>query len=111
MTPLIVLAVWLALNILATRSLLQLGDRIRMPRMRIAMVWIVPFMGACMSFLETTAARRQLRHEGDAAPTRTHEPPPDDVSAGGAISFPLRPHLSNVHGFAMLDWSAAATWL
>ena len=111
MTPFIVLAVWLALNVAATRSLLGLGDRLRMPRMRIAMVWILPFMGAVMSLLETSAARRELRAEGRAAPAREHEPAPGEVSAVGVTAFALRQHLSDVNGFAMLDWRAAQAWL
>ncbi len=111
MTPFIVLAAWLALNVLATRHILLLGDRARMPRMRIAWVWLAPFVGAVLSLLETMAAQRQLRAERVAPPVRVREPASGEVTAAGARPFPLREHLHLSNGFPLVDWRAAEFWL
>jgi len=110
MPLLIALAVWLALNVLATRSVLQLGDRLRMPRMRIAWVWLAPFVGAAIALLETMSARRQLRAEAAPPPVRAYEAAPDEVPAAGVPAFDVRGHLQDVNGWPMLDWPAAEAW-
>jgi hypothetical protein len=107
----IVLIAWSALNVVATRRLLLLGDRIRMPGMQVALVWIAPFIGACMALLATTAAFRQLREESAVPPPRVHEAAPEEVPADGVPAFPMRQSLRAVNGYPMLDWGAAAAWL
>jgi hypothetical protein len=107
----IVVVVLLVLNVLATRRLLQLGERLHMPRMRIAWVWMAPFVGAALSLLETHAARREIRGEGVPMPSMHREPPSEAVMAAGVEPFSLREHLGAANGFAVLDWQAAAAWL
>ncbi len=111
MTPFVVLAAWLALNVLATRHILLLGERARMPRMRIAWVWLAPFVGAVLSLLETMAARRQLRAERAEPAVHAREPAPDEVAAAGTLAFPVREHLHEANGFPLVDWRAGEAWL
>ena len=111
MTLLLFLAVWLALSVLATRRLWILRQRVRKPGLRIAMVWIAPYVGAGMSLLETAAARHELAIARDQSHAQAQQPAPDQVQAVGVDSFPLRAYLQVVDGFALLDWVAAASWL
>ena len=107
----IVLAVLLALDVLATRRLLRLGERFRTHRMYIAMVWIAPFGGAMIALLHTQPYMRQMRQATDDVRETPQDPAPEEVSAVDAVAFPVRAHLGDVNGFAMLDWRAAAAWL
>jgi hypothetical protein len=113
MTPFLFLAAWLALNILATWRLWQLRHRLRAPGMQIAMVWIVPYMGAGLSLLDMRTARRQLAAE--SVPQHglglAKELAPDEVSGVGVEPFPLRAHRYIENGFALVDWAAAEGWL
>ena len=107
----IVFAVLLALNILATRRLLKLGDGFPMHRMYIAMVWVVPFAGAFMAWMHTAPHLRQLQSPSAWVPAASREPAPEEVMAAGVEPFPLRERLGAANGFVMLDWTAAAAWL
>ncbi|WP_341676785.1 hypothetical protein [Niveibacterium sp. SC-1] len=111
MTPLLFVAFWLALNVLVTRRLWLLRHRLHATGMRIAMVWLVPFIGAGISLLDTVSAKRQLAAEQAPVRVWAHEPAPDEVPGVGVGSFPLRSHLIIAHGFALVDWSAAEDWL
>jgi len=111
MTPYVVLAAWLALNVLATRSLWRLRHRLRMAGMWIAMAWLVPFMGAGMALVEVRNARRQLAAEDAPVHSIPQEPAPEEVQGAGVEPFPLRAHLHAAHGFLLVDWPAAMRWL
>ena len=111
MIPFLFLAGWLVLNVLATRRLWRLRDRVHMARMRVAMVWVVPYMGAGMALLETAWARRELNAQSAGSPAPTREAASDEVQGIGVAAFPVCAHLQVVDGFALMDWLATARWL
>ncbi|HEY8975270.1 MAG TPA: hypothetical protein VIN75_13690 [Burkholderiaceae bacterium] len=111
MTFTLILAAWLALNVLATRRVLALGEHCHMPRMRIAMVWIVPFIGAGMTLVDTLPDVRWMRAEAAEPPVHVQEPAPDEVPAMGVEAFPLLRHMQAVNGYPTVDWRAAEAWL
>ncbi len=59
---------------------------------------------ATVAWRQRDAARRAPR-------AIAHEPVPGEVHGVGVASFPVPAHLQRVHGFALLDWTAAARWL
>ena len=111
MTFTLILAAWLALNVLATRRVLALGEHCHMPRMRIAMMWIVPFIGAGMTLVDTLPDVRRMRAEAAEPPVHVQEPAPDEVPAMGVAAFPLLRHMQAVNGYPTVDWRAAEAWL
>jgi hypothetical protein len=111
MSLLVVLALALALNVIATRRLLLLGERFHMGRMFIAVVWIAPFFGALLALMHTAPAMRALRSAAAQPAAAAREPAPHEVLAPDVLPFPVREHLRQANGFALLDWRAATAWL
>jgi hypothetical protein len=111
MTPLSLLLAWLGVNALATRSVWRSRRSLYMVGRWIGAVWIIPFLGAAMAFLEVRKLRRESAVGDFPGPSVPQEPARQEVQGAGVEPFLPGPHLAEVHGFPLMDWDAAARWL
>ncbi|WP_141291921.1 hypothetical protein, partial [Ideonella azotifigens] len=97
MPLLIVLLALVGLNIWITRRIIGLGDAMDHKGMHIAMVWMVPFMGALMGHAQARAHEQAARAE---LPVRTGvlDAPPALLEAPGAENWVMAHGLQLVHG-------------
>jgi hypothetical protein len=105
----VVLSLWLALNVAATRALRR-AAAVGLERvgMQIAMVWVAPFIGAVMALADASRyqrAHRQAQREAawiQGADAGT--PPALDVTLPSGRVLRLGEAFAQVHGFPLLDW-------
>ncbi|MGJ7603281.1 hypothetical protein ACSFA7_02985 [Variovorax sp. LT1R20] len=105
-------ALLLVLNVWMTRRALAIDEIPLRKNLLIAMIWIVPFMGASIvwSYLP-----RPPRDPGKGVDTALPngfiaEAAPTEISLGGAEPFSLPPNIGFSHGLPLLDWQALGEW-
>jgi len=110
MPLLIVLLVLVGLNIWITRRIIGLGDAMGHKGMHIAMVWMVPLVGALMGHAQARAHEQAARAE---LPVRNGvlDAPPALIEAPGAENWVMAHGLQLVHGYPLMDWRAFEAWL
>lgn len=108
--------IWVALNVAATRALRRAAAvGFERPGMHIAMVWIAPFMGAGMAWLDASRylrAHRQAEQGAALLDARDAGPAPStDLALPGGRVLPLDEAFAEVNGFPLLDWRRVDTTL
>ncbi len=102
----------LALNIWATRAILQSDGYHLGKKMLIASVWMLPILGALNSWLHIPRApRRAPPSEGDAAvPGEVAEPAPEQLDMPEMLSLHLSDCMAAHDGIPFLDWARLGAW-
>jgi len=109
MVFLVFLLVLVGLNIWMTQRVLDAGPTFDHKGLFVAVIWIVPLMGAFM-------ARNQLRDripliDSEMPPPPPAEPAPTTVSAAGQAALALDTCLRNANGWPVFDWGVVNDWL
>ncbi len=102
----------LALNIWATRAILQSDGYHLGKKMLIASVWMLPILGALNSWLHIPRApRRAPPSEGDAAvPGEVAEPAPEQLDMPEMLSLHLSDCMAVHNGIPFMDWAKLGAW-
>jgi hypothetical protein len=109
MNAIALLTALLALNAWATLRLLRADSHFRRRGMFVAMSWLAPVAGPLISLGELRVHERAARFH--APPERAPAvPPPQALRAAGVPDFAFAPHLQDVNGFPIPDWTAVDEW-
>jgi hypothetical protein len=111
----VLLGCFCCLNLWMTRRVIQAGPHLDHKGLLVAGIWLMPGLG-------TFIARNHLRAyapEEAAGTAATHpdsaaggaEPAPEQLSVPGGPVLPLRPNISLLNGFPVMDWPAVAGWI
>ncbi|WCM93857.1 hypothetical protein M5C99_03770 [Acidovorax sp. NCPPB 2350] len=104
MSCLIAVNAWLTIRVRRATDLDHKG-------MHIAMVWIVPFMGALLTHWHLRPYERSQKTGARPASRESEEQPEEIIHAPGVLSLPFTSHLVTENGFPMPDWPLVNTWL
>ncbi|MDQ1921315.1 hypothetical protein [Massilia pseudoviolaceinigra] len=78
--------------------------------MVIAVIWITPFIGLFVAWLEMRVRRERGVASEEALPNLLTAAAPEVLARSGLPVFDVRAHLAAVDGVPLLDWPALVRW-
>lgn len=106
-------ALLLALNVWMTRRIRALDETPLRRNLLVAMVWIVPFLGALIAKSHMPGSPRVAGGDDSEAALPSvfvAETAPAEISLGDAPAFSLPANMGLSHGLPLLDWQALQAW-
>jgi hypothetical protein len=114
-TLVVIFALWILMNISATRHVLKNNDYSHHKTLKVISIWVTPFFGALMILLEKRAEKVASKYasedEGPLPPGFVNEAAPDELRISESLAFPLFENLGTINGFPFIDWEALETWI
>jgi hypothetical protein len=112
---LVLLALWLGPNLLMSRRITAVGRQVHLPvGMLLGTIWLLPFLGAFIAFINTPSRRVVDRVVADAQlrdRTAEYGPPPVALAhAPTGTQFSVSDHLQWINELPVLDWPALERW-